>query len=122
MRDTSAEGVHAHPDDHRFLAAGEGPPSGGGRLLRIPPGALASYGRVGEAAFGTSRGARAIGAAVGDNPISYLVPCHRVVRSSGALNDYHWGRARKLALIGWEAARAEGGPEAEIAERRDSRV
>lgn len=91
-------------------------------LLRIPPGALASYGRVGEAAFGTSRGARAIGAAVGDNPISYLVPCHRVVRSSGALNDYHWGRARKLALIGWEAARAEGGPEAEIAERRDSRV
>lgn len=89
-------------------------------LLRIPPGALTTYGRVGEAAFGTSRGARAVGAAVGDNPISYLVPCHRVVRGSGALNDYHWGRARKLALIGWEAAKAEGG--AEIADRPGFRV
>ena len=89
-------------------------------LLRIPPGALTTYGRIGEAAFGTARGARAVGTAVGDNPISYLVPCHRVVRSSGALNDYHWGRARKLALIGWEAARAGDG--AEIADGDDFRV
>jgi AraC family transcriptional regulator of adaptative response/methylated-DNA-[protein]-cysteine methyltransferase len=51
---------------------------------------------------------RAVGAAVGANPISYLVPCHRVVRGTGDLNQYHWGRARKLALIGWEAGRAEG--------------
>jgi AraC family transcriptional regulator of adaptative response/methylated-DNA-[protein]-cysteine methyltransferase len=76
-------------------------------LLRIPPGALASYGRVAEGAFGSARAVRAVGAAVGDNPISYLIPCHRVVRSTGALNDYHWGRARKLALIGWEAAKAD---------------
>ena len=89
-------------------------------LLRIPPGALTTYGRIGEAAFGTARGARAVGAAVGDNPISYLVPCHRVVRGSGALNDYHWGRARKLALIGWEAAKSEGG--AEIADQEGFRV
>lgn len=77
-------------------------------LLRIPPGALASYGRVAVAAFGHARGVRAVGAAVGDNPISYLIPCHRVVRASGALNDYHWGRQRKLALIGWEAVRQSG--------------
>lgn len=77
-------------------------------LLRIPPGALASYGRVAQAALGAARGMRAVGAAVGANPISYLVPCHRVVRGTGELNQYHWGRARKLALIGWEAGRAEG--------------
>jgi AraC family transcriptional regulator of adaptative response/methylated-DNA-[protein]-cysteine methyltransferase len=77
-------------------------------LLRIPPGALASYARVAQAALGAPRGMRAVGAAVGANPISYLVPCHRVVRGTGELNQYHWGRARKLALIGWEAGRAEG--------------
>lgn len=75
-------------------------------LLRIPPGALASYGRVAQAALGEARGMRAVGAAVGANPISYLIPCHRVVRGTGELNQYHWGRARKLALIGWEAERA----------------
>ena len=48
-----------------------------------------------------------IGSAVGDNPISFLIPCHRVIRKSGAISDYHWGRPRKMALIGWEAARAE---------------
>ncbi|MBL8702280.1 MAG: methylated-DNA--[protein]-cysteine S-methyltransferase [Alphaproteobacteria bacterium] len=78
-------------------------------LLRIPAGALVSYDAVAAAVFGTARGARAIGAAVGDNPISYLIPCHRVIRKSGAINDYHWGRARKLALIGWEAAHGEAG-------------
>jgi AraC family transcriptional regulator of adaptative response/methylated-DNA-[protein]-cysteine methyltransferase len=86
-------------------------------LLRIPPGALASYARVAEGAFGSARAVRAVGAAVGDNPISYLIPCHRVVRSTGALNDYHWGRARKLALIGWEAAKADPGDDPEIEDR-----
>ena len=90
-------------------------------LLRIPPGALASYGRVARAAFGHARGVRAVGAAVGDNPISYLIPCHRVVRASGALNDYHWGRARKLALIGWEATRVPG-TDAAVAEEDGFRV
>lgn len=73
-------------------------------LLRIPAGALVSYDAVAAAVFGSSKGARAIGSAVGDNPISYLIPCHRVIRKSGAINDYHWGRERKLALIGWEGA------------------
>ncbi len=76
-------------------------------LLRIPQGALVSYDAVASAVFGAAKGARAIGSAVGDNPISYLIPCHRVIRKSGAINDYHWGRERKLALIGWEAARSE---------------
>lgn len=76
-------------------------------LLRIPQGALVSYDAVAAAVFGAAKGARAIGSAVGDNPISYLIPCHRVIRKSGAINDYHWGRERKLALIGWEAARRE---------------
>ncbi len=76
-------------------------------LLRIPHGALVSYDAVASTVFGAQKGARAIGSAVGDNPISYLIPCHRVIRKSGAINDYHWGRPRKLALIGWEAARGE---------------
>lgn len=75
-------------------------------LLRIPQGALVSYDALAES-IGARGAARAIGSAVGDNPISYLIPCHRVIRKSGAISDYHWGRPRKMALIGWEAARAE---------------
>ncbi len=74
-------------------------------LLRIPPGALATYGDV-AAALGAPRASRAVGAAVGRNPVSWLVPCHRVIRSNGYLHDYEWGLARKAALIGWEAARS----------------
>lgn len=81
-------------------------------LLRIPQGALVSYDAVAAAVFGSAKGSRAVGAAVGDNPISYLIPCHRVIRKSGAINDYHWGRPRKLALIGWEAARSDARVEA----------
>jgi AraC family transcriptional regulator of adaptative response/methylated-DNA-[protein]-cysteine methyltransferase len=73
-------------------------------LLRIPVGGLASYETVTRLATGAARGARAVGAAVGGNPVSFLIPCHRVIRKTGAFSDYHWGRARKLALIGWEAA------------------
>lgn len=76
-------------------------------LLRVPPGALVSYETLTTLATGSPRGARAVGSAVGDNPISFLIPCHRVIRKSGAINDYHWGRTRKLALIGWEASAAE---------------
>ncbi|MCY4231634.1 MAG: methylated-DNA--[protein]-cysteine S-methyltransferase [Alphaproteobacteria bacterium] len=75
-------------------------------LLRIPPGALTAYGDV-AAAVGAPRAARAVGAAIGRNPISWLVPCHRVIRASGYLHNYEWGLARKAALIGWEAARSE---------------
>ena len=76
-------------------------------LLRIPPGALVSYEAI-AAALGAPTAARAVGTAVGDNPIGYVIPCHRVIRKTGAINEYRWGRARKLALIGWEAARHEG--------------
>ncbi|MGQ0665375.1 MAG: methylated-DNA--[protein]-cysteine S-methyltransferase [Pseudomonadota bacterium] len=75
-------------------------------LLRIPPGALISYESL-AARLGRPAAARAVGSAVADNPISYLIPCHRVIRKSGAIGDYEWGRPRKLALIGWEAAAAE---------------
>jgi AraC family transcriptional regulator, regulatory protein of adaptative response / methylated-DNA-[protein]-cysteine methyltransferase len=75
-------------------------------LLRIPPGALVSYDGL-AARIGAKNAARAVGSAVGDNPISFLIPCHRVIRKSGAISHYHWGRPRKLAMIGWEAAAAE---------------
>jgi AraC family transcriptional regulator of adaptative response/methylated-DNA-[protein]-cysteine methyltransferase len=79
-------------------------------LLRVPPGALVSYGHL-AAAVGRPAAARAVGTAVGSNPLSYLVPCHRVIRASGALGEYHWGRLRKQALIAWECVRqAPGAP------------
>jgi AraC family transcriptional regulator of adaptative response/methylated-DNA-[protein]-cysteine methyltransferase len=78
---------------------------------------LVLHGSPFQIKVGSARAVRAVGAAVGDNPISYLIPCHRVVRSTGALNDYHWGRPRKLALIGWEAAKADPGGEPEIDDR-----
>jgi AraC family transcriptional regulator, regulatory protein of adaptative response / methylated-DNA-[protein]-cysteine methyltransferase len=55
--------------------------------------------------IGKPTAARAVGAAVGKNPISFVVPCHRVLGRSGALTGYHWGLARKQAIIGWEAGR-----------------
>jgi AraC family transcriptional regulator of adaptative response/methylated-DNA-[protein]-cysteine methyltransferase len=76
-------------------------------LLTIPQGALVAYDDI-AAKIGRPGANRAVGPAVGANPISYLVPCHRVIRKSGAISHYHWGRPRKLAMIGWEAARAEG--------------
>ncbi len=73
-------------------------------LLRIPPGELRSYGQVAES-LGKSGASRAVGGALARNPIAYLIPCHRVIRSIGAPGEYRWGAARKRALIGWEAAR-----------------
>ncbi|MCC7048786.1 MAG: methylated-DNA--[protein]-cysteine S-methyltransferase [Alphaproteobacteria bacterium] len=75
-------------------------------LLQVPEGALVSYEGL-AAAIGKPTAARAVGTAVGANPISFLIPCHRAIRKTGVISDYHWGRARKLALIGWEQARAE---------------
>jgi AraC family transcriptional regulator, regulatory protein of adaptative response / methylated-DNA-[protein]-cysteine methyltransferase len=71
-------------------------------LLRIPLGAATTYGDV-AGAMGKPGGARAVGAAVGRNPISFVVPCHRVMGKSGALTGYHWGLTRKRAILGWEA-------------------
>lgn len=72
-------------------------------LLRVPPGALVTYGALARAT-GQEKAVRAVGTAVGHNPIAYLIPCHRVIQKSGNLGGYHWGLTRKKALIGWEAA------------------
>jgi AraC family transcriptional regulator of adaptative response/methylated-DNA-[protein]-cysteine methyltransferase len=71
-------------------------------LLKIPMGRAATYGDV-AAHIGKPTAARAVGAAVGRNPISFVVPCHRVLGKSGALTGYHWGLTRKQAILGWEA-------------------
>ncbi len=73
-------------------------------LLRIPPGAYASYGQV-AAAAGRPGAARAVGMAVGANPIAFVIPCHRVIQQNGALGGYRWGLTRKRAIQAWEAAR-----------------
>jgi AraC family transcriptional regulator, regulatory protein of adaptative response / methylated-DNA-[protein]-cysteine methyltransferase len=73
-------------------------------LLQIPTGALKSYLDIANE-IGDTHASRAVGTAVGSNPIAYLIPCHRVITSSGNLGGYHWGIDRKTALIGWEAAR-----------------
>nr|WP_244645061.1 bifunctional helix-turn-helix domain-containing protein/methylated-DNA--[protein]-cysteine S-methyltransferase [Salinarimonas ramus] len=73
-------------------------------LLGIPFGRATTYSAVAEK-IGSPKAARAVGAAVGRNPISFVVPCHRVVGRSGALTGYHWGLTRKQAILGWEAGR-----------------
>ena len=73
-------------------------------LLRIPEGAVISYGDLARR-LGKPGAARAVGGAVGSNPVSYLIPCHRVVRAATGLGDYRWGAERKHALLAWEAAR-----------------
>jgi AraC family transcriptional regulator of adaptative response/methylated-DNA-[protein]-cysteine methyltransferase len=77
-------------------------------LLRIAPGELASYEQVARA-VGHPRAARAVGAAVGLNPVAVLIPCHRVIRKAGDFGDYRWGLTRKRALVGREAAAREAG-------------
>ncbi len=72
-------------------------------LLRIPEGQLCPYGKLAEM-VGNPKGSRAVGSAVGANPISYLIPCHRVIQKMGVIGNYHWGRVRKKALIGYEAS------------------
>lgn len=73
-------------------------------LLRIPLGRATTYSDIAKK-LEKPKAARAVGAAVGKNPISFVVPCHRVVGKSGALTGYHWGLTRKRAMLGWEAAR-----------------
>ena len=73
-------------------------------LLQIPPGAVASYTQV-ATAIGHPRSARAVGLAVGANPVAFLIPCHRVIQQCGKLGGYHWGETRKHAIHAWEAAR-----------------
>ncbi len=72
-------------------------------LIEIPPGQLVAYEQIARA-IGKPGASRAVGTAVGANRISYLVPCHRVIRGSGAMGGYAWGTPRKRAMIGWEAS------------------
>jgi AraC family transcriptional regulator of adaptative response/methylated-DNA-[protein]-cysteine methyltransferase len=72
-------------------------------LLKIPVGKLSTYNQL-AGIVGNPRASRAVGTAVGDNPVAFLIPCHRVIRSTGEFGQYHWGSNRKSAIIGWEAA------------------
>ncbi|MBE9636753.1 methylated-DNA--[protein]-cysteine S-methyltransferase [Salipiger mangrovisoli] len=75
-------------------------------LMRIPSGHVTSYSEIAEA-IGSPRAVRAVGTAVGRNPVSWLIPCHRALRKSGGLGGYHWGLPVKRAILAWEAARLE---------------
>lgn len=81
-------------------------------LLRIPSGHVTTYSEI-AGAIGSPRAVRAVGTAVGRNPVSWLIPCHRALRKSGGLGGYHWGLPVKRAMLAWEAARAEADPVAE---------
>jgi AraC family transcriptional regulator of adaptative response/methylated-DNA-[protein]-cysteine methyltransferase len=74
-------------------------------LLNVQPGSVTTYEQI-AAQIGHARALRAVGTAVGHNPIAYLIPCHRVIRKLGDFGNYRWGPARKKALLGWEAAMA----------------
>ena len=75
-------------------------------LLKIPAGQIVAYEDLAHA-MGRPEATRAVSSAVAKNPVGYLIPCHRVIRKSGAFGKYHWGSARKKAMIGWEAAQRE---------------
>ncbi len=75
-------------------------------LLKIPERGLSTYADIARKS-GFDSAFRAVGTAIGKNPVAFLIPCHRVIRSSGELGHYHWGAGRKHAMIGWEAARQE---------------
>ncbi|MBO0949470.1 methylated-DNA--[protein]-cysteine S-methyltransferase [Fibrella forsythiae] len=76
-------------------------------LLRIPEGRLVSYDQIAEA-IGQPAASRAVGTAIGSNPVGYLIPCHRVIKKTGLFGGYRWGTSRKQAMLGWEAARVLG--------------
>lgn len=73
-------------------------------LLRIPPGKAATYSDIAEA-VGAPSAVRAVGSAIGNNPVAFVIPCHRVLRKSGAFGEYQWGAERKQAILGWEASK-----------------
>jgi AraC family transcriptional regulator of adaptative response/methylated-DNA-[protein]-cysteine methyltransferase len=72
-------------------------------LLKVPVGGLTTYGKL-ASDVQNSNASRAVGSAVGDNPVAFLIPCHRVIKSTGETGQYHWGSQRKNAMLGWEAA------------------
>jgi len=73
-------------------------------LLKVPIGGLTTYARL-ASNLNNPNACRAVGTAVGDNPVAFLIPCHRVIRSTGEIGHYHWGSPRKNAIIGWEASK-----------------
>ena len=73
-------------------------------LLKVPMGELTTYAGI-AGSVGNANASRAVGSAVGDNPVAFLIPCHRVIKSTGVFGQYHWGSTRKTAMIGWEAAK-----------------
>lgn len=77
-------------------------------LLTIPSGHVTTYSEI-ASAIGSPKAVRAVGTAVGRNPVSWLIPCHRALRKSGALGGYHWGLPVKRALLAWESAREQAG-------------
>ena len=72
-------------------------------LLKTPLGKLTTYGSIAQQ-LDNPQASRAVGSAVGSNPVAFLIPCHRVIQSSGAFGQYHWGSVRKTVMIGWEGA------------------
>ncbi len=77
-------------------------------LLRVPMGRACTYSEI-AGRIGQPTASRAVGAAVGANPLSFVVPCHRALGKSGALTGYHWGLTRKRAILGWEAGQLAAG-------------
>lgn len=75
-------------------------------LLKIPQGRLATYNQI-ALNIGNSGASRAVGSAIGSNPVAYLIPCHRVILTSGEIGGYRWQPVRKTAMLGWEAAQGE---------------
>jgi AraC family transcriptional regulator of adaptative response/methylated-DNA-[protein]-cysteine methyltransferase len=73
-------------------------------LLKVPMGDLTTYADV-ASLVGNPNATRAVGTAIGSNPVAFLIPCHRVIRSTGIFGQYHWGSNRKTAMIGWESAK-----------------
>lgn len=76
-------------------------------LLQVPFGGVGTYGTI-ASSIDQPLSARAVGTAIGNNPVAYLIPCHRVIRSTGVTGEYHWGSNRKRAILGWEAAHQFG--------------
>lgn len=76
-------------------------------LLKVPMGEVTTYSRL-AAGLDHPQASRAVGTAVGSNPVAFLIPCHRVIRASGVIGDYHWGSARKAAMIAWESIKITG--------------
>jgi len=75
-------------------------------LLKIPMGKLSTYGKIAEN-IGQTNSSRAVGTAIGANPVAFLIPCHRVIQASGNIGGYMWGTTRKTAIIGWESAKID---------------